>query len=166
MRTVWAVTTAVVVMVAWCLLFLVPLYLVIGPERALSADGSEFSTFWVGLAMVVCLAAAVIGGWLSHSRSGRLSAVAVLATLLLVVGFADAGAHEWLRLHPGLVAGVPGFLRLAVLMPEPSWYDWMLPTAMACFAWVAGHGRAVETAPVSGRRQRARPVPEVVDGSG
>jgi len=47
-------------------------------------------------------------------------------------------------------------------MPEPAWYDWMLPAAMATFAWVAGKSRAIETGPVAAPRARPalrRPEP-------
>lgn len=162
MRIVWAVTAALAVMLAWCLLFMVPLYLVLGADSALADTGAEFSTFWVGLAMVVCLAAAVLGGWLVHARSGRLSAFVVLVAVLVVAGYADAGFYTWLRTHPEALAQVGALVRLSLLMPEPAWYDWMLPAAMATFAWVAGKSRAIETGPVAAPRARPalrRPEP-------
>ncbi|MBY6205666.1 hypothetical protein [Halomonas denitrificans] len=152
----WAVTAALAVMVAWCLLFLVPLYLVLGSDTALAVDGSEFSTFWVGLAMVVCLAAAVLGGWLVHAWSGRLSGVLALVGVLLAAGVIDAGIHSWVRDHWLALEAVPAFVRIGLLMPEPAWYDWMLPAAMAVFAWVAGAGRATEHAAPSAAQSARR----------
>ena len=152
MKTLLAVSAALVVMVVWCLLFLVPLYLVIGPDAALAAGGAEFSTFWVAMAMVVCLAGAVVGGWLAHAWTGRISAVVALVVVLLVAGYTDAGLHSWLRVHPEALAQFATYLRIGLLMPEPAWYDWMLPAAMAVFAWVAGKSRAIENAPVDGKR--------------
>lgn len=147
-KTVFAVAASLAVMVAWCLLFLVPLYLVLGADAALTPGGTEFSTFWVAMAMVVCLAAAVCGGWLVHAWSGRISGVVALTTILLVAGYADAGINTWLRVHPELITEAAAVVRIGLMMPEPAWYDWMLPAAMAAFAWVAGKSRAIETAPV------------------
>lgn len=147
MKIVFAVAASLVVMVAWCLLFLVPLYLVLGADSALGARGTEFSPFWLIFAMVVCLTAAVIGGWLAHAWSGGLTGVVALVAVLLVAGYADAGFHTWLRVHPEALAQASTLLRVGLLTPEPSWYDWMFPVAMATFAWVAGKSRAIETGP-------------------
>jgi hypothetical protein len=125
-----------------------------GADAALADSGAEFSTFWVGIAMVVCLAAAVLGGWLVHAWSGRLAGVFALVFILLIAGYGEAGFHTWLRVHPEFLAHAFSGLRIGLLMPEPAWYDWMLPAAMAVFAWVAGKSRAIETAPVDAKAVR------------
>lgn len=158
MKSVFAVAASLAVMVAWCLLLLVPLYLVLGADSALVPAGTEFSPFWLIFAMVVCLAAAVLGGWLVHAWSGRLSAVVALVVVLALAGYADAGFHSWLRGHPEAFAQAGVLLRIGLLMPEPPWYDWMFPAAMAAFAWVAGKSRAIETGPGPVVARRGHPA--------
>lgn len=163
MRTLFGVAASLAAMAAWCVLFLAPLYLVLGPEAALSPARTEFSTLWVGLALVVCLGAAMLGGWLVHRLTDQLSAVVVLTGVVLVVGLADAAFNQWglSMLVAGLAAASPvttspSWFQL-LLMPEPAWYDWMLPPAMAAFAWVIGSGRALENAPEPpSKKPRAR----------
>lgn len=149
MRTVVGVAAAVAAMTAWCLVFLVPLYLILGPDAALSGDGTRFSTIWVGLAMVVCLGAATIGGWLVHRLTGRIGAVATLTALVAVAGVADAGFNQYQLTHTAFSIAMPQAFRLMLLMPEPSWYDWMLPPLMAAFVWVMGSGRVLESMPAT-----------------
>lgn len=160
MRTLVGVAAAVAAMTAWCLVFLVPLYLILGPEAALSGDGTRFSTIWVGLALVVCLGAATLGGWLVHRLSGRIGAVAMLTTLVAVAGVADATFNQYQLTHTAITIAMPEAFRLMLLVPEPSWYDWMLPPLMAAFVWVMGSSRALEstTATAAPRRKFRDPT--------
>lgn len=126
--------------------FLVPLFMVMGPERALVGPSLEFNTIWTGLAMVVCLVAATIAGWIAHRVSGGLAAVALLALLVILFGLSDAGLHHWLM--PELSLSREGLTGIGVLvgLREPLWYDLTGPFVMAIFIWVAGTSRHIETA--------------------
>lgn len=147
MRSLPGVAAALAAMTVWCLIFLVPLYLILGPEAALSGDRTHFSTLWTGLAMVVCFGAAVLGGWLAHRLTNRIGAVVALTVAIAFIGLVDAGFNQFLLTHMAVLSTMPETFRLLLLMPEPAWYDWMLPPAMAAFVWIMGSGRALEMAP-------------------
>lgn len=126
-------------------LLLIPLFLLIGPERVLVGPALEFNTLWVGVAMVVSLIAATVGGWIAHRVSGALPAVYALAALVLAYGLADAAVHHWLV--PEISQFREGLSWLALLagLREPLWYDLSGPVLMAIFVWIAGTSRHTET---------------------
>lgn len=94
MRTVRGVVAALALMAGVVLLFLVPLSIIMGPQRALD-DSLAFNSLWVGISMVVCLIAACIGGWVVHRLSGSLGAVIGLVVVVAVLGLLDAAWHQW-----------------------------------------------------------------------
>lgn len=143
-RVVFGVAASLAAMSLICLLFLVPLFLVLGPSRALAAGGVEFSTLWTGIAMVVCLGAAALGGWLAHRVAGSVATVVIVTLVLLLGGLGEAVFHQFLMTPVPLVPGRDSWLEWVLRLREPAWYDWSLPVLMATFAWIAGSGRAIE----------------------
>jgi hypothetical protein len=132
------------VLIVTCSLLLIPLFLLIGPERALVGNTLEFNTFWVGLAMVVSLSAASVAGWISHRVAGSMLAVYAIMALVMVFGLTDAAVHHWLQ--PGLSLSRDALpWQLALLhLREPLWYDLTSPFLIAGFIWVAGSSRQQE----------------------
>lgn len=132
------------VLLAGSALVLVPMYLLLGPERVLVGATLEFNTAWIGMSMVVSLIAATLAGWMAHRASGKLAAVVVLAMLVMTFGLLDAAFHHWLMPELSLSRdGVSG-LALLVALREPLWYDLSAPLLMAIFIWVAGSSRHIE----------------------
>lgn len=149
------VMAGVLALVVVALVLLVPLFVLLGPQYALVGDSLEFTTLWVAMAMVVCLAAAGIAGWMAQRVSGSMTAVWVLVALILAFGLADAGYHHWLVTDDALVRGALPWYRWLIGLREPLWYDLSGPVLMALFAWVAGSSRAMEQAAPEPERFRA-----------
>lgn len=128
-------------------LVMVPLFLVMGPERIFVGATLEFNNLWISVAVVVSLFAATLAGWMAHRVSGTLGAVVALAVAVLLFGLADATIHHWLMPHLSLSReALSGFAMLLGLR-EPLWYDLSGPVMMAIFIWVAGSSRHTEVVP-------------------
>jgi len=125
-------------------LFLVPLFMLLGAERVLVGSSLEFNTLWIGIAMVVSLTAATLGGWFAHRVSGGLAAVVVLAVAVMAFGLADATVHHWLIPQISLSREGLSGLNLLPGLREPLWYDLAGPALMAAFIWIAGSSRHIE----------------------
>lgn len=143
MRSVRGLLAALALMAGVVLVFLVPLSVVMGPERALDESGVTFNNLWVGISMVVSLIAACLGGWVVHRLAGSLAAVVVLVVVVALLGLFDAAWHQWLFPPRMLLAGASWY-EMLLLSREPLWYDLALPVLMAVFIWVAGMSREVE----------------------
>ncbi|OOG21972.1 hypothetical protein B1C78_15760 [Thioalkalivibrio denitrificans] len=134
-------------------LCLVPLFLLLGPERVLVDNSMEAGAIWIWMAMVVCLTAASLGGWITHRVSGSIGAVVGLLAVVVLAGLLDAGYHQWLSPADAIVRAQASWIGLLVGMREPLWYDLALPVLMGIFVWVAGSGRAMEHRPSPGRHR-------------
>ncbi|NEZ04724.1 hypothetical protein G4Y73_11225 [Wenzhouxiangella sp. XN201] len=143
MRTVRGVVAALALMAGVVLLFLVPLSIIMGPQRALD-ESLAFNNLWIGISMVVSLIAACIGGWVVHRLSGSLGAVIGLVVVVAVLGLIDAAWHQWFLPVRFLVEAPQAWYQMLLLSREPLWYDLTLPFLMAVFIWVAGASRAIE----------------------
>ncbi len=151
MRLLLGVAAGVAVISGIALLCLVPLFLLLGPEHALVSDSLEFNTLWIGIALVVCLTAASIGGWIAHRVAGSIGAVLGLIAIVVAFGLADAGYHQLLAPVTAVARGQLGWFELLVGLREPLWYDLTLPVLMGIFIWIAGSSRDIEQRPVSRR---------------
>ncbi len=151
LNTIRGTAAGALMLVGISTLLLLPLFLLLGPDRALVGSTLEFNTLWTGGAMVVSLFAATIAGWVAHRASGGLAAVIALAVVVVLFGLADASIHHWLMPAMSLSReGVSGSAMLIGLR-EPLWYDLSGPALMAIFIWVAGSSRHTETVGVKPR---------------
>jgi len=146
MNTMRGTAAGVLVLTGISILLLVPLFLVLGPERALVGSTLEFNTLWTGGALVVSLFAATFAGWVAHRASGGLAAVVALAVVVALFGLADASIHHWLMPHLSLSREGVSASAMLLGLREPLWYDLAGPALMAIFIWVAGSSRHTETA--------------------
>ncbi len=144
MRSIRGVVAALLIIAAVALLFMVPLAVIMGPQRALDDSGLVFTTAWIGISMVTSLAAACFGGWFVHRLAGSLGAVIALAAIVAVLGLLDAVWHQWFLPASVLLNAPQTWYTILVFSREPMWYDLTLPVLMAIFIWVAGSSRAVE----------------------
>ncbi|WP_018233857.1 hypothetical protein [Thioalkalivibrio thiocyanodenitrificans] len=151
MRLLLGMTAGVAVISGIALLCLVPLFLLLGPEHALAGNSLEFNTLWIGIAMVVCLTAASIGGWIAHRVAGSIGAVLGLIAIVVAFGLADAGYHQLLAPTTAVARGQLGWFELLVGLREPLWYDLTLPVLMGIFIWIAGSSRDIEQRPIPRR---------------
>lgn len=148
MRSVRGVLAALALMAGVVLVFLVPLSIIMGPQRALD-ESLAFNNLWVGISMVVSLIAACIGGWMVHRLSGSPGAVIGLIVVVVVLGLLDAVWHQWFLPVRFLVEAPQAWYHMLLFSREPLWYDLALPFVMAVFIWVAGVSRAIEYPVVS-----------------
>ncbi len=144
-KILYGTVAGAVVLVSLAALFLLPLFLAIGPERVFKGATLEFNTFWTGMAMVASLMAATAAGWTAHRVSGRLAAVITLAAAVFLFGMADAALHHWWMPQLSLGGDGAGLLDLLIGLREPLWYDLSGPVLMAIFIWIAGSSRHIET---------------------
>jgi hypothetical protein len=151
MRLLRGMAAGVAVISGIALLFLGPLFLMLGPEHALVGNSLEFNTLWIGISMVVCLTAASIGGWIAHRVAGSIGAVLGLIAVVVAFGLADAGYHQLLAPATAVARGQLGWFELLVGLREPLWYDLTLPVLMGIFIWIAGSSRDIEQRPISRR---------------
>lgn len=143
-NTIRGTATGALVLIGIFGLAMVPLFLLMGPERVLVGTTLEFNNLWTSMAVVVSLFAATLAGWMAHRVSGSLGAVVALAVAVLLFGLTDAAIHHWLM--PGLSLSREGVSTSAMLLGlrEPLWYDFSGPVMMALFVWVAGSSRHIE----------------------
>lgn len=150
MRLLLGIAAGVAALSGIELLCLVPLFLMLGPEHALVGRSLQFSTIWIGIALVVGLTAASIGGWVAHRVSDSIGAVFGVIAVVVVFGLLDAGYHHLIATDV-IVRGQLPWHELLLGLREPLWYDIALPLLMAAFIWVAGSSREFEQRPLSGR---------------
>lgn len=161
MNSVRGVTAGLVALVVVALALMVPLFLLLGPQHALVGNSLEFTTLWVGMAMVVSLVAASIAGWVAHRVSGSMTAVWVLVAVILAFGLADAGFHHWVDQGGAVMRDALPWYHWLLGLYEPLWYDLSGPVLIAVFAWVAGSSRAMEqAAPAPERFRTSQDRPE------
>ena len=151
MRLLLGIAAGLAAVTGISLSFLVPLFLALGPEHALVAGTLQFNTAWIGVALIVSLTAASIGGWVAHRVSDSIGAVFGLIALVLGFGLLDAGYHQWLAPAALALPGQLPWYQLVLGLREPLWYDITLPLLMAAFIWVAGSSRQFEYHPDAGR---------------
>lgn len=144
MRSFRGIAASLLLMAGVALLFLVPLALVMGPQRALDDSGLAFNNLWVCISMVISLFAASVGGWWVHRLSGSLGAVIGLVVIVAILGLMDAVWHQWFLPVRFVLSAPYAWYEMLVISREPLWYDLTLPFLMAVFIWVAGSSRAIE----------------------
>jgi len=155
MKLVLGVLAGLAVISGMVLLGLLPLFAFLGPDRALVAGTLEFNSMWVGIAMVVSLAAASVSGWIAHRVGQGMAAVVVLIALVVIFGLMDAAVHQvWMV--PAVVTSYAALSWIEVLtgLREPLWYDLALPLLMALFIWISGSSRQLEHAATLAADQR------------
>jgi len=145
-NTIRGMTVGALVLAGISALVLLPLFLIMGPEKVLVGSTLEFNTLWTGVALVVSLFAATMAGWVAHRVSGTMAAVAVLAVVVLLFGLVDASVHHWLMPHLSLNSAAVSGVVMLIGLREPLWYDLTGPVLMAIFVWVAGSSRHIEVA--------------------
>lgn len=133
------------VLVGIMALVLVPFFLMMGPERLLVTGSLEFNPLWVGFAMVASLIGASLAGWIAHRAAGGLSAVVLLAVVVVAFGLGDAAMHHWLMPQLSLAREGQTLGQMLVGLREPLWYDLSGPALMGLFVWVSGSSRHIET---------------------
>jgi hypothetical protein len=145
LNAVRGTTLGVLVVVGTMALVLVPFFMMMGPERLLVAGSLEFNPLWVGFAMVASLIGASLAGWVAHRAAGSLSAVILLAVVIMAFGLGDALLHHWLMPQLSLAREGLTLGQMLLGLREPLWYDLSGPVLMALFIWVAGSSRHIET---------------------
>ncbi len=143
-NTMRGMAVGALVLIGISTLVLLPLFLIMGPEKLLVGSTLEFNTLWTGVALVVSLFAATMAGWVAHRVSGTMAAVAALAVVVLLFGLADASIHHWLMPHLSLSREAVSGAAMLLGLREPLWYDLTGPVLMAIFVWVAGSSRHIE----------------------
>jgi hypothetical protein len=147
MRLLSGLAAGLAVLLGIEIIGLVPLFLMLGPEYALVAGSLEFSVVWIGIALVVCLIAAGIGGWAAHRVSDSMGAVLGLIAVVVAFGLADAAYHQLWSPAATIAREQLAWPALLIGLREPLWYDLSLPLLMGIFIWVAGSGREFEQHP-------------------
>jgi hypothetical protein len=107
-------------------------YLALGAEGAFQTDSYEVSTVWIGLTVVVCLLAGIIGGFLCAAISKSKKTCQIFAFIVFFLGLlACIPAMKRNRDAPNVRAGEVSNLEAMGLAVLPMWLHLLTPAISA-----------------------------------
>ena len=132
LKSILAVIASYVVMFIFLFAAFTGCYLELGTEGTFQTDSYEVSTVWIGLTIVVCLLAGVIGGLLCAAISKSKKTCQVFAFIVFFLGLlACIPAMKRSPDAPNVRAGEVANLDAMRLAVQPMWLHLLTPVVSA-----------------------------------
>lgn len=128
LRKIGGVIAGYIVMALFLFLAFTLAYLAMGADGAFQPGTYDVSGLWIGVAVAVSLAAAVLGGWVCVLVAKSRGAALVLAGIVLVLGILVAlPVLLGKRPSPGPRAGEVGNIQAMNSAQQPLWLTLLNP---------------------------------------
>lgn len=132
LKSILAIIASYVVMFIFLFTAFTGCYLVLGTEGTFQTDSYEVSTVWIGLTIVVCLLAGLIGGLLCAVISKSKKTCQVFAFIVFFLGLlACIPAMRRSPDSPNVRAGEVSNLDAMKLAVQPFWLHLLTPVVSA-----------------------------------
>lgn len=132
LKSILAVIASYAVMFIFLFAAFTGCYLALGTEGAFQTDSYEVSTVWIGLTVVVCLLAGILGGFLCAAISRSKRTCQVFAFIVFFLGLlACIPAIKRSPDAPNVRAGEVSNLEAMKLAVQPMWLHLLTPVVSA-----------------------------------
>jgi hypothetical protein len=132
LKSILAVIASYAVMFLFLFAAFTGCYLALGADGAFKTDSYEVSTVWIGLTVVVCLLAGIIGGFLCAAISKSRKTCQIFAFIVFFLGLlACIPAVRRSPDAPNVRAGEVSTLEAMGLAVSPMWLHLLTPVISA-----------------------------------
>ena len=132
LKSILAIIVSYVAMFIFLFAAFTGCYLALGADGAFQADSYEVSTVWVGLTVVVCLLAGIIGGFLCAAISKSKRTCQIFAFIVFFLGLvACIPALKRSPDAPNVRAGEVSNTEAMKLAVSPMWLHFLTPVISA-----------------------------------